>query len=127
MATDEAEAEIRAVLAQQDAAWDAGDIERFMEGYWQSPELRFASGGSVVRGYWKTLERYRTRYTDRAAMGLLDFEELEIVRLGPEAAVVHGRWQLTRENDAPSGLFTLIFRRIDGNWKIVSDTTTSAD
>ena len=125
--TETAQADIRAILDQQDAAWDAGDIAGFMEGYWQSPQLRFASGGTVTRGYEPTLQRYRTTYSDRSAMGTLDFTDLEIELLGPDAAVVHCHWQLTRERDAPSGLFTLIFRQIGGEWKIVSDTTTSAD
>jgi len=60
-------------------------------------------------------------------MGVLSFERLEITMLGDDAAVVHGAWGLEREQDRPSGLFTLIFNKIDGDWKIVSDTTTSAD
>ncbi|MGB3625194.1 MAG: nuclear transport factor 2 family protein [Henriciella sp.] len=118
---------IHDLLENQDAAWNAGDIEGFMEGYWVSPELRFASGGTVTRGYEETLQRYRDRYSNRALMGQLSFSELEIVPLADDAAVVHGRWLLTRDADAPSGLFTLVFRKIDGHWKIISDTTTSAD
>ena len=121
------EVAIRTLLETQDAAWNAGDVDGFMDGYWVSPELRFASGGTVTRGYQETLERYKQRYPNRDLMGQLSFDELEIVPLGADAAVVHGRWLLTRENDAPGGLFTLVFRRIDGSWKIISDTTTSAD
>ena len=120
-------AAIRALLEKQDAAWNAGDIDAFMDGYWVSPELRFASGGTVTRGYQQTLDRYKERYSNRDLMGQLSFDKLEIVPLSSDAAVVHGRWLLTRAEDAPSGLFTLVFRQIDGNWKIVSDTTTSAD
>ena len=121
------EAAIRALLDSQAAAWNSGDIDGFMDGYWVSPDLRFASGGNVMRGYADTLAGYKARYTSRAAMGTLDFSELEILSLSDDAAVVHGRWQLTRESDTPSGLFTLILRRMEGDWKIISDTTTSAD
>ena len=121
------DAAIRSLLATQDAAWNAGDIDGFMHGYWVSPELRFASGGTVTRGYRQTLDRYKARYSDRALMGTLSFDELEVVPLASDAAVVHGRWLLTRESDAPSGLFTLVLRKIEGEWKIISDTTTSAD
>ena len=121
------DAAIRSLLAAQDAAWNAGDIDGFMHGYWVSPELRFASGGTVTRGYRQTLDRYKARYSDRALMGTLSFDELEVVPLASDAAVVHGRWLLTRESDAPSGLFTLVLRKIEGEWKIISDTTTSAD
>lgn len=121
------EAALRAVLAEQAEAWNMGDIDGFMEGYWQSPDLRFASGGTVTRGYRDTLAGYKARYTSREVMGTLDFSDLDVVKLSEHAAIVHGRWQLTRAEDTPSGLFTLVFRRIGGEWKIISDTTTSAD
>ncbi len=120
-------ADIISVIETQKAAWNDGDIDLFMAGYLPSPDLRFASGGTVTRGFEQTLARYKTRYAGRAAMGTLDFTDLEVVQLAPDAAVVHGHWELTRENDQPSGLFTLVFRKFDGEWKIISDTTTSAD
>lgn len=118
---------IQAVIEQQQSAWNAGDIDGFMQGYWQSPELRFASGGTVTYGWQDTRDGYHARYSDRAKMGRLTFSDLTIDPLSTEAAIVHGRWALEREADRPSGLFTLIFRQVDGDWKIVSDTTTSAD
>lgn len=117
---------ILALLEAQDQAWNRGDIEGFMSGYWQSEDLRFASGGDVTRGYAGTLARYKSRYSDRGLMGTLNTTDHEIVLLSPDAAVAHGRWQLIREKDAPGGLYTLILRKIGGEWLIVSDTTTSA-
>lgn len=118
---------ILAVLATQQEAWNAGDIDGFMEGYWRSPELRFASGGSVTKGWQETRDRYHTNYADRSLMGELSFNELYVTVLAEDAAIVHGAWALQRTADRPSGLFTLVFEEIDGAWKIVSDTTTSAD
>ena len=118
---------IEAVIQKQADAWNRGDIDAFMDGYLRSPELRFASGGTVTRGFEPTLARYKARYDTREAMGTLSFTELETVLLSEDAAVLHGRWQLTRENDTPSGLFTLVFRKIGSDWQIISDTTTSAD
>ena len=118
---------IRTVLSAQQDAWNAGDIDGFMQGYWQSPELRFASGGNVTRGWQATRDRYHANYSDRSLMGTLSFENIETLVLSDDAAIVHGAWALQRASDRPSGLFTLIFREIDGDWKIVSDTTTSAD
>ena len=118
---------ILGVLATQQAAWNTGDIDGFMEGYWASPEMRFASGGSVTYGWQETLDRYKTNYSDRSLMGTLSFDELYVTLLSEDAAVVHGAWALQRDKDQPSGLFTLIFRKLDGDWKVVSDTTTSAD
>ena len=117
--------EIEAVVKTQAAAWNRGDIENFMQGYWRSPDLLFASGGTVTRGFVPTLERYQARYSTREAMGKLSFSELETVMLADDAAVLHGRWKLERDGDAPEGLFTLVFRRLDSEWVIISDTTTS--
>lgn len=117
---------IRTVLTTQQTAWNAGDIDGFMAGYWNSPDLRFASGGTVTRGWQATRDRYHKNYADRALMGTLTFSDLEIVEISDDAAIVHGGWALARNGDEPSGLFTLLLRKIDGAWKVVSDTTTSA-
>lgn len=118
---------IMAVLMAQQTAWNEGDIDGFMEGYWNNPDLRFASGGSITRGWQATRDRYHARYTDRSIMGTLIFSDLEVDLLSADAAVVHGAWALERENDRPSGLYTLVLKRFDNGWKVVSDTTTSAD
>jgi len=122
---EEEVAAIRAVLEGQQAAWNAGDVDAFMEGYWRSENLRFASGGTVTRGWAETLHRYQVRYPDRAAMGVLSFDDLDIVLTAPDAGVVFGHWSLAREADAPGGLFTLIFRKIDGVWVVVHDHTSA--
>ncbi len=113
------------VLDRQVAAWNRGDIEEFMAGYLRSPELRFASGNEVHRGWNQTLERYRRNYPDRAAMGTLAFEDLDVRVLSEHAAIVFGRFRLSRESDEPTGLFTLLFERHDGEWVIVADHTSS--
>jgi ketosteroid isomerase-like protein len=118
--------EITRLLTEQSAAWNRGDIPAFMSGYWKSPELRFASGGNVTRGWQPTLERYQKSYPDKAAMGQLAFTELEITSLGADSANAFGRWRLTREKDSPSGLFTLTLRRFPEGWRIIQDHTSSA-
>jgi len=120
-----ADSEIRSVLAEQDAAWNRGDIPAFMKDYWQSEDLRFASGGKVNRGYEATLNGYLTRYPDKAAMGQLSFTDLETQMMSATDALVFGRWELLRDTDKPGGLFTLHMRKIDGAWKIMSDHTSS--
>lgn len=117
---------IRAVLAAQAEAWNRGDIDAFMQGYAPSADLRFASGDTVTRGWQPTLQRYRARYADRAAMGRLAFDGLEIERLGDDAALVFGHWTLAREADRPHGLFTLLLRRTPSGWKITRDHTSAA-
>ena len=118
------EAQVRAVLSEQQAAWNRADIAAFMKGYWSSPELTFAGSGGVTRGWEPVLERYRERYRDAQAMGHLDFSELEVHMLGNDAAFVLGRWRLKRERDEPGGVFTLVFQRFPEGWLIIHDHTS---
>jgi uncharacterized protein (TIGR02246 family) len=117
---------IRAVLDAQTAAWNRGDIEGFMDGYARSPDIVFLSGDSLTHGWQTVLDRYKKNYDTREKMGTLAFSDLEINVIGKDAAVVIGRWQLTREKDTPHGRFTLIFRRRAEGWRIVHDHTSSA-
>src|SRR2546423_11229788 len=103
--------EIRAVLSAQQEAWNRGDVEEFMNGYWRSEETVFVSGDEVTRGWQKVLDRYKRNYSDRAQMGTLTFSNLEITPLGNDSAVALASWKLKRASDEPHGRFTLIFRR----------------
>ena len=124
--------EIRALLDAQVAAWNAGKLEDFMDGYWRSTELTFFSGGRKLSGWDETIERYRKTYqAEGREMGKLEFSDLDIQQLGPNAAVVRGRWELTMsDGKKPGGLYTLIFRRFKQGrfkreWKIAHDHTSS--
>ncbi len=123
--TDAVKAEITQMLYVQDTAWNAGDIDAFMEYYIKSEDLRFASGGNINRGWQATLDGYKVRYPDKDAMGKLSFTNVEIKVLSPEYAQVFARWGLERKADNPGGLFTLLVQKIDGKWFIVSDHTSS--
>lgn len=117
---------LHAILEEQALAWNRGDIDAFMGAYWNHPQLTFSSGGETTRGWNETLARYRKRYPDRAAMGRLTFSELETQSLGPDAALTLGRWHLDREKPA-QGNFSLVWRKVDGAWKIVHDHSSSAN
>jgi ketosteroid isomerase-like protein len=119
--------QIRAVLTTQVANWNAGRLEEFMRGYWRSQALTFFSGGRKLSGWEATLDRYRKTYQGEGhEMGKLVFSELDVMLLGPQSAMVRGRWELTMsDGKKPGGLFTLILRRVDGGWKIVHDHTSS--
>lgn len=118
-------AAIADVLEDQAEAWNRGDLEAFMDGYWRDEGLVFTSGGRVQRGWRTTLERYRASYGESpASMGRLSFDDLEVHALQPDAAWVLGRWRLERAGGETGGVFTLVFRRIDGEWKIVHDHTS---
>lgn len=117
---------IRVVLDRQVEAWNRGDLETFMQGYWRSPDLTFFSGGITVSGWEQTLGRYRNRYQSAGnEMGKLEFLDIKIELLGPSAAFVRGRFNLKMSSGESGGLFTLTFRKLTGGWKIVHDHTSS--
>lgn len=116
--------EIKIVMAEQTAAWNRGDIDGFMRGYWNSPALVFVSGAGVTKGWQPTLDRYKKNYATREKMGTLRFSDLAIEVLSKDSAVVLGSWALARETDNPGGKFTLIFRRFKDGWRIVHDHTS---
>ncbi|GAB4245774.1 MAG: nuclear transport factor 2 family protein [Ekhidna sp.] len=115
------EMDIRNVLNRQVTCWNEGDLECFMEGYWQSDQLVFIGKSGVTYGWQKTLDNYKKSYPDKAAMGQLSFEILIVEPLSEDFWTVIGKWSLQRKNDNPNGYFSLIFRRLDDDWVIVSD------
>jgi ketosteroid isomerase-like protein len=125
---EKAKSAIRQVMEVQTAAWNKGDIEGFMQGYWNSPDMRFVSGDNVARGWQAALDRYKKSYDSKAKMGFLTFSDLDITVLSKDSAVVLGSWNLDREvdgkKDNPHGKFTLIFRKFKTGWKIVHDHTS---
>jgi uncharacterized protein (TIGR02246 family) len=122
---DSDRAAIRAVLDAQDVAWNRGDVDAFLVGYWHSPELTFSGSTGVSRGWDGVLARYKKAYPDRAAMGTLDTSELEFRFLGPDAALVLGKWHLKREKGDIGGVFTLVLQRFPEGWKIIHDHTSA--
>ena len=103
-------AAVRGLLDAQVAAWNRGDLEGYMAGYWNSPDLVFQSGSTVTRGWQATLERYRKRYqAEGKEMGQLAFEDVDVLALGPDAAMARGGWRLRmKDGTEPHGLFTVI-------------------
>jgi uncharacterized protein (TIGR02246 family) len=116
---------IGVVLRAQQSAWNRADVDAFLEGYWHSPELTFSGTNGVARGWEAVLTRYKKSYPDRAAMGQLSFSDLEFRFLGPDAALVLGKWHLQREKDELGGVFTLVWQRFPGGWKIIHDHTSA--
>lgn len=118
-------AAIEGVLNAQEQDWNRGDVDAFLTGYWQSPELTFEGSGGIARGWDGVLARYKKNYPDRAAMGQLDFSQLEFQFLGPDAALVLGHWHLKREKGDIGGVFSLVWKRFPDGWKIIHDHTSA--
>jgi beta-aspartyl-peptidase (threonine type) len=117
---------IRAVLTAQQEAWNRGDIDAFLKGYWHSPDLTFSGSNGIFRGWDAVMARYKKNYPGRSAMGTLDFSNLEFRFLGTDAALVLGHWHLKREKDEIGGVFTLVFQRLPEGWRIIHDHTSAS-
>ncbi|PRY11934.1 uncharacterized protein DUF4440 [Pontibacter ummariensis] len=118
-----AKAAVRQVLEEQAACWSRGDLECYMQGYWQSDSLLFIGSRGLTYGWQQTLENYRRSYPDPAAMGTLRFDLKEVKELSPETMLVVGKWHLAREASKGDleGHFSVIFRKFADGWKIVAD------
>lgn len=114
------------IMSAQEFYWNKGDIERFMEGYWNNSELVFVGKNGLTYGYQNTLENYKKGYPDKESMGNLHFDILHTQQWDENTIQLIGKFTLTRENDQPTGYFTLLFKKIDSVWKIVSDHSSSS-
>lgn len=115
------ETAIRQLLDQQTAAWNRGDIDQFMNGYWENDSLMFIGKSGVTYGWQNTLKNYKRGYPDTAVMGKLRFELITVKRLSDEYYFVVGKWFLKRSIGDVGGHYNLLFRKINGNWVIIAD------
>jgi len=116
-----AERSIRRTMAEQELAWNRGDLEGFMAGYWHSDSLRFIGSRGLTYGWQQTLDNYKKGYPDAEAMGKLKFTILSVEQLSKRSAYVIGKWYLTRKNGDLSGHYTLLWKKMKGKWVIVAD------
>lgn len=114
---------IQTILERQKILWNEGDIEGFMEYYWNSEDFTFQSGNIRLRGWQALLSRYKNSYSGEN-MGKLDFSNIHIKALSNDFAYVLGRWKLILKDSSKEGLFTLIFQRMTEGWKIIHDHTS---
>lgn len=112
---------IRNILKRQNADWNAGNIDAFMKGYWESDSLMFIGKNGITYGWKNTLNNYKKSYPDTATMGKLHFDILSVKRLSVLYFSVVGKWHLTRSVGDVQGHFTLLFKKVNKQWVIVSD------
>ncbi len=108
------------VMKTQEKAWNQGDLNEYMQGYWQSDKLQFVGKNGIKYGWQATLDNYKKSYPDKATMGTLNFDILS-VEVENSSAFVLGKWHLKRIKDELSGFYTLYWKKIDGQWRIVID------
>ncbi len=118
---DKNETAIRKLMDEQSAAWNKGDIDAFMHGYWESDSLMFIGKSGVTYGWNNTLKNYKKGYPDVTAMGTLQFTLIKVQRLSGRYYHVTGKWYLKRTIGDLSGHYTLLFHKLHKRWVIVSD------
>ena len=114
-------AAIKEVLFQQVEDWNRGDVDAFMQGYWNSDSLRFVGASGITYGWQSTLDNYKVRYPGKEAMGNLTFEIKVLERAGPKAFFMVGTYLVERPSGNLDGYFSLLWKKIDGKWLIVVD------
>ena len=115
--------EIIKVMTEQQTAWNNGEIDTYMEGYWKSDSLLFIGSKGPTYGWNTTLANYKKAYPTKDRMGTLVFSDIQVKPLGKKYAYVFGKWRLIRADDKPGGIYTLIFQKFKEGWKIISDHT----
>jgi len=117
------EQEIRELLNQQVAAWNEGNLDKFMDTYWKSDSLQFI-GSQITSGWQATLDGYRLRYPNLAMIGKTRFEILRILSISTDASLVTGKFFLTRDSGDIKGIFSLVVKKINGEWVVIYDHTS---
>lgn len=114
---------VRKVLEDQVKAWNRGDLEGYMQGYWKSPDLTFYGGTRIAQGWQEAMDRYIKGYKSAGKeMGQLEFSGMSIDLLASDVAFVRGQFHLKMsDGKEPHGLFTLLMRKMPEGWKIVHD------
>ncbi len=115
------EKNIRKILTAQTAAWNRGDLDQFMNGYWMNDSLMFIGKSGVTYGWTNTLNNYKRGYPDTAAMGKLTFNIIKLKKLSKKYYHITGKWFLKRTIGDVGGHFTLLFKKINGRWVIIAD------
>ena len=122
-----AKEQIKLVMKFQESSWNSGNIPQYMEGYWKSDSLLFIGSKGPTYGWTKTLTNYLKSYPTSEAMGELQFDLIRIDLLSEQDAFVTGKWQLNRAKDTLQGHYSLLWKKINNEWKIIVDHSSSSD
>lgn len=114
---------IQTVLKKQRIAWSKGNLDAFMEGYWKSDSLKFYGSSGLTTGWHNTFEKYEKGYPTIEDMGTLNYKINDITKISDDSYYVLGEFHLKRTVGNANGIFMIIFKKIDGKWKIIADTS----
>jgi hypothetical protein len=116
--------EITDILFSQQEAWNNGNLKLYMNAYWKSDSLRFITKKGVTYGWYSTMDKYKNAYPDKASMGILKFGVLSLEYLSETKVLLTGTWELEAKGTVIKGIFTLIWKRMNGKWVIILDHTS---
>lgn len=116
--------EIKKLMNEQVVSWNEGDIPAYMQHYWQSDSMMFVGNKGVTYGWHETLNHYLKSYPNKATMGKLVFDNFTFQWIDTSNIIVIGSWQLERKKGNIGGYFSLLWKKINGKWKIVIDHTS---
>lgn len=114
-------AAILAVLKMQEEAWSKHDIDTYMQGYWKSDSLKFYGSSGLTFGWQKTLDNYKRAYPTAEDTGTLSFTIESMTPIEKNAYYVMGRYHLERKKGNADGVFMIIFKKINGHWRVIAD------
>lgn len=117
-------ATIQKIMHEQELAWNKGDVDGFMLSYWNNDSLKFIGKNGITYGWKSTLDNYKKSYPDKATMGELNFSIISVEELSKTSCYVIGKWNLKREKGDVGGYYTLLWKKINGKWVIVTDHTS---
>ncbi len=109
------------VLIGQVNAWNNGDIQSYMNAYWQNDSLLFISAGGVIHGWKELSSQYQNSYPDAYAMGKLSYSLQDIKPVSTNVYLVVGKWYHKQQDRYYQGIFSIVFRKISNKWQIVND------
>ena len=115
--------EIISIMKTQEKAWSNHDLEGFMQGYWKNDSLKFYGSSGLTYGWDKTLANYKKGYPTKDHSGTLTFKINDISKINNESYFVMGEYYLKRNIGDANGVFMIIFKKINGKWKIIADTS----
>tara|TARA_B100001996_G_scaffold89625_1_gene66481 strand:+ start:235 stop:678 length:444 start_codon:yes stop_codon:yes gene_type:complete len=115
---------IAKILKYQEEAWNNGDIDKFMQGYLKSDNIVFTGSNGSIYGWEETRKRYLNKYSNRTLMGRLKFRIINFQKLSDNIIQMQGSFYLKRKIDDSKGFFSLIWKKADKKWFIISDHTS---
>ena len=118
------ETAIKKLMNDQVIAWNNGNIDEFMKGYWNSDSMVFMGSNGPNYGYTKTLDNYKKNYSDTVKMGKLNFTFDAMQKIASDYYFIIGKYYLKRTIGDAKGVFTLLLKKINGEWKIIVDHTS---